>query len=97
VGGKLTIDLDRSIARTFSPRSWRRRTRRLFLLTLPISVPLWFALVAALGIGICLRDLTGPLVKFWNAPPKRMGGDPYMFDRSREGGRFIDIGENGTR
>ena len=67
----MTKRLDRVAARLRSPRAWRVRTRRLFLLTLPLSLPLWLLALVALGAVFAARAVFRPVVTFWNAPPKR--------------------------
>lgn len=54
-----------------SPLSWRTRTRRLFLLTFPISVPVWCALSILVLLGRGFHILVQPIVYFWTAPPKK--------------------------
>ena len=56
--------------RITQPSSWQIRTRRRFLLTLPIALPLWLAALVAVLILVGLRKLAEPVVKFWNDPPK---------------------------
>lgn len=68
---RMRKNLDRFAARARSPRSWRIRTRRLFLLMLPLSLPLWLTLLAALGVVFTMRAIITPIMVFWNAPPKR--------------------------
>ncbi len=60
-----------------SPLSWRIGTRRLFLIFLPISLPLWVGWVFALGAATIVRDLLRPAITFWHAPPQVLRGDRY--------------------
>jgi hypothetical protein len=56
--------------RSIDPLRWSIWLRRIFLLTLPLSLPLaliWFALLI---IAIVVADLWAPISIFWNAPPK---------------------------
>jgi hypothetical protein len=63
--------LGRLSARLFSPLSWRTGTRRTFLLTLPISLPVWIVLCILMVVARGLAMLAQPIVYFWTAPPKR--------------------------
>lgn len=61
----------RTLRRLPLPKSWEMRTRRIFLATLPIALPLWIAALIAMGVLVSFRKLAEPLVKFWNDPPQR--------------------------
>ena len=63
--------LGRLSARLFSPLSWRTGTRRAFLLTLPISLPVWIVLCILMVGAQGLALLAQPIVYFWMTPPKR--------------------------
>jgi len=63
-----------SVRRLTSPSSWEIKSRRLFLLTLPVSLPLWLSALVAVGMLACLRKLVKPVVNFWNEPPKHRAG-----------------------
>src|SRR5688572_19903749 len=55
----------------FRPFYWPRWLRRSALLTLPLAVPLWLALVAAVGLFEVARSLARPVRDFWVAPRRR--------------------------
>lgn len=59
-------DAGRYIA--FSPKYWSRKTRRRFLVLLPIAAPLWVVLLTAIVAALLVKDLLHPLAHFWNAP-----------------------------
>jgi hypothetical protein len=54
-----------------SPRSWRRSTRRLFLLLLPVTFPLWIVALALRSVFGILGDGLSVAAKFWNDPPRQ--------------------------
>jgi len=54
-----------------SPRAWRRSTRQIFLLSLPVSLPLWLAAIIIRSVLILLGVAVLSLREFWSAPPKR--------------------------
>ncbi len=90
--GGVNMNLDRMKRRLVSPRSWSFRTRRAFLLTLPLSVPLWLASVVVLATVLSVRSFWQPLVTFWNAPPTR-NRDPYYGYVKRKRPRVISISD----
>jgi len=91
--------------RLTTPRSWRRSTRRWFLVLLPITLPALIMALAITGAALAFRDMIRPLVRFWSDPPRHrqryyVGGDApttvstdYVARRSRhEFIRFFDLG-----
>jgi hypothetical protein len=64
--------LSRLRARLFSPLSWRTRTRRIFLMTFPLSLVAWVAFTFLVVIARWAEMLAHPIVYFWNAPPRSL-------------------------
>jgi hypothetical protein len=54
-----------------SPRSWRRSTRRLFLLLSPVTLPLWVVALIVRSVLDMIRDGLFVIAKFWNDPPRQ--------------------------
>jgi hypothetical protein len=67
----MTGNFDRFLIKLRSPRSWRIRTRRIFLVLLPVSLPVWLLALLSFGIINGLRAGFRPIATFWTAPPKR--------------------------
>ena len=63
--------LDQLWRRLPAPRTWSVPARRAFALLLPVAVPLWFVLLAALALLVLARGLWRPMAEFWSAPPTR--------------------------
>lgn len=60
------------------PRFWPRWVRRVFLLLLPVTLPLWIALILVLWVMLAFRALWQPIVAFWSAPQRhRYDYGPY--------------------
>lgn len=53
-----------------SPRYWRRSTRRIFLIFIPVCLPLWLTALLLKGTILALGHLIYFLGKLWNDPPK---------------------------
>jgi hypothetical protein len=49
----------------------------LFLVTFPISLPAWFAILVLVVVTQGLHFLLQPLIHFWTAPPKQRHGSYY--------------------
>jgi hypothetical protein len=75
--------LGRLRARLFSPLSWRTRTRRIFLMTFPLSLPAWVAFTCLVVVARWLEILAQPIVYFWNAPPRRLHRGYYKYYKVR--------------
>jgi hypothetical protein len=56
------------------PSYWAVSTRRVFLLALPVALPIWISLVAASLLVLLFQELMIPVLRFWSAPPKRKRG-----------------------
>lgn len=77
-------DIDRSARRLLAPSSWRVRTRRVFVLTFPLSVPLWLGAIVGVGVLRVARFAGGPVTAFWNDPPKRLSSGSYGYSPRQE-------------
>jgi hypothetical protein len=58
------------LAPVLHPRCWPRWVRRLFVLTLPIALPLWMVAALLLAVLSCLGEIAQPLHRFWSAPQR---------------------------
>ena len=55
------------------PRSWRVRTRRAFVMSLPIALPIWLVYVVSLYFAELGAEATASFRPFWSAPPRTYG------------------------
>lgn len=89
-------------------RSWSIRSRRIFLLTLPVSLPLRVAATilfyAAKNIRDCVRALVRPVLQLWTAPPVKRYGYGYYgeerhfrYDEGKRDSRRRNHPERGKR
>lgn len=68
----------------FHPLYWRTGTRRLFLMTAPVAIPLWACGVSVLLVRAILREPAAMALKLWNAKPRRRYSyTDYEYGRSR--------------
>jgi hypothetical protein len=75
------------VGRLARPMTWSVRTRRLFVLLLPIAVPVWVAAFAAMVVGAIAGDICAAVRRFWSAPPrKRTRHNSYGYERRRRPG-----------
>lgn len=51
--------------RLSSPKTWRRKHRRIFMLTSPVSVPVWAVVVIGRGFSRAAWRGTLPIRKLW--------------------------------
>ena len=70
------------------PMRWKVTTRRAFLLTFPLSLPLWIAALALVALLRGFGALLEPFDNFWNARPRRRVGYHSYNRRSRPDGAF---------
>jgi hypothetical protein len=91
---KTRLDLLANLA--ISPRSWPTRIRQAFLLTLPVSLPLWLAFVVLLGALFPARKLGKVVSHFWSAPPRPPRAGYYGYGRrgKHQSLRHIRLAEN---
>lgn len=87
------VPIRRRLRRIPSPASWEIRTRRLFLIGLPIALPLWIAVLIAIGAWACVRKLAEPVMKLWSDPPKRR----YGYCRAAAESNIIWLGPNAKK
>jgi hypothetical protein len=71
------------LRRVFRPMAWRIGTRRLFLLTLPISLPVWIILVGIGFVSLCFIQWSKPLRAFWTKAPERNDYGYYLSASSK--------------
>ena len=70
--------------RLLRPKTWSVKARRAFVLTLPISVPVWLLAMVGIGIGKATQELFTPLANFWSAPPEKLRNyGNYSYSRPR--------------
>jgi len=62
--------LNKTAYRLAYPRGWRRRTRRLFVITFPLSAGIWLLSLMGLGLAMLVLDLARALERFCNAPAR---------------------------
>ena len=78
--------------RTVSPLSWPLGLRRAFLITAPLSFPLYLLLLAAMLALILVRAVVEPIAAFWSAPPEKLRSDYYYgYERRRKRRRLTDL------
>ena len=87
----MPIKYNRLSRRVRRPRSWRIGARRLFLVTLPLSVPLWVMTVLLLEIAKALESLIGWLLPLWNDPARPDGSYRNYGNGHGEPSRTIDL------
>lgn len=61
----------RLLKRARRPLTWRIRTRRLFLMALPVALPTWLIYMLVLGCAVAISEIVRPIGAFWSAPPSR--------------------------
>ena len=97
-GSARTKELGQWWLRLLSPLSWPIAIRRLFLLTLPISVPLYVAAVVVLFVVMLALATAEPIIQFWSAPQQRLGsgyGYGYGSEKRRRKRRRDDDDADG--
>lgn len=87
----MPIKYNRLSRRVRRPRSWRIGARRFFLVTLPLSVPLWVVTVLLLEIAKALESLIGWLLPLWNDPARPDGSYRNYGNGHGEPSRTIDL------
>ena len=61
------------------PKTWSTKARRVFTLTLPVSLPLWLLALIGFGAAKLIREAFQPLVSFWNDPPQKLRRSKYDY------------------
>lgn len=79
----MTWNVDRAAMRLLNPKSWRVRTRRVFALTFPVSIPLWLVAICVVSLVQVSKLVAAPFVSFWNDEPARMSGGYYDYPSRR--------------
>ena len=67
-----------------SPLSWTIGMRRLFLLTLPLSVPLYIAALLIMFVVMVAVAISVPIIAFWNAPQERLRSSGYNYGTEKK-------------
>jgi hypothetical protein len=62
----------------------------MFLLTLPLSVPLWLLAVIMVGIRGAMKEAYRPIRAFWSAPPRRHN-DYYGYGHHHHRSKVVPI------
>ncbi|MEO7247009.1 MAG: hypothetical protein ABIW31_01025 [Novosphingobium sp.] len=71
--------------RLLSPLSWSIAMRRLFLVTLPISIPVYVAVVIIMFVIMVVVAAAVPIIEFWSAPQQRLGsGYGYGYGKEKK-------------
>lgn len=76
-------NFDRAGVSLLSPRSWRVRTRRVFVIALPLSVPLWLSAILIISALRVSKLIAAPLLAFWNDEPTRISSSYYEYSSRR--------------
>lgn len=76
-------NFDRAGVSLLSPRSWRVRTRRVFVIALPLSVPLWLSAILIISALRVSKLIAKPLLAFWNDEPTRISSSYYEYSSRR--------------
>lgn len=81
----MSSNIDRSAVRLLNPKSWRVRTRRIFALTFPLSVPLWLTAILLVSLAQMAKLIAKPFMSFWNDEPTRVSSNytDYASRRSK--------------
>jgi hypothetical protein len=72
--------LRRTLRRLTSPRTWQVSVRRIFLIGLPVTVPLWLAALLGVLIASAIHDFMRPVREFWTAPPRQLTYRSSLYD-----------------
>ncbi len=74
-----------------SPLSWPLGVRRAFLITLPLSLPLYLLLLVTMVVVMLIRAIVAPIAEFWNAPPEKLRSSYYYgYERRQKRRRLTD-------
>jgi len=85
-------DFGKAVRRLGSPTSWKVGTRRVFVMTAPVSVPLWLLMLLGANLALGARDAWTPIAAFWSAPPKRLTSNYYDYhSRGRRSDKVIEL------
>ena len=76
-------NVDRTAASLLSPKSWRVGTRRMFVVTLPLSVPLWLGAILFVSVLRVSTLIAKPVLAFWNDEPTRISSSYYEYSSRR--------------
>ena len=79
----MSWNVDRAAVNMLSPRSWRVGTRRMFVITLPLSVPLWLSAILVVSIFRLSKLIAKPIWAFWNDEPTRISSSYYEYSSRR--------------
>ena len=76
------------------PSTWSVWARRLFLVGLPIAIPLWLMAFVVLAASAILKSIMRSISSYWNDPPKRLRSGSYSYNYSSKGssrGKVLSI------
>ena len=79
----MSWNVDRAAVNMLSPRSWRVGTRRMFVITLPLSVPLWLSAILIVSVLRVFKLIAKPVLAFWNDEPTRISSSYYEYSSRR--------------
>ena len=81
----IKINLGDLWLRVVTPLSWSVWLRRLFVITLPVSAPIYLVIIIGLLALLLIAAITGPIAEFWSAPQQRVrsGGYSYAYSQRR--------------
>lgn len=76
-------NVDRTAIKLLNLKSWSVRTRRVFALTFPVSIPLWIVAILCVSLIQATRLVAAPLQSFWNDEPARLSNGYYDYSSRR--------------
>ena len=75
----MTFSTKRWARRLSRPRTWSVGARRLFVVGVPIAIPLWLLAMLVFGAVSVVRSIARPIASYWNDPPRRLGSRGYSY------------------
>ena len=80
----MNVNPTRHFKMALRPRSWRVRTRRAFLISLPVALPVWVAYLCLLALAELVYEARAWLGPFWSAPPQASSFSRYNYGAPRK-------------
>lgn len=91
-GSVMSWNVDRFAVKLLNLKSWRVRTRRIFALAFPLSVPLWLAAILFVSLAQMSKLIAAPFKSFWNDEPIRISSTYYDYaSRRSKSGEVIRL------